>query len=281
MLDRNIQKLCNFILQHLDEELPNERLSRAAGVSKFHLQRQFSAQTGVSLNKYVQLMRLKRASYQLAFQPDARILEVALNAGFESPESFARVFKKTFGQTPSQFRKSPDWPLWHSKFPTTPSKGHEKMDVKVIDFPETKIAVLEHRGPVGRLMESVGKFIEWRKESGLSPVKSSATFGLAYCDPNTTPPAEFRFGISGSISKDVPKNRQGVKTGTIPAGRCAVVRHLGCHDGLGEAIYYLYRTWLPENQARTRDFPCFFHYRNLITDVAEKDLITDIHLPIV
>lgn len=280
MVERKISKLCNFIRQHLDEELPMERLSRAGGVSKFHLQRLFTAHTGLSLFKYIQLLRLKRASYQLAFNSSERILEIALGAGFESPESFARCFKKTFEQTPSQFRNNPDWPLWHSKFRYSHPQGVEKMDVKIVDFPETKIALLEHRGTHERLFDSVAKFIAWRKESGLSPIKTSATFGLAYCDPKTTPPDEFRFDICGSVGKAIPENPQGVKNGLIPKGRCAVVKHLGSHDQMGEAIYYLYRTWLPANQAKTRNFPCFFHYLNLITDVAEKDLVTDIYLPI-
>lgn len=280
MIERKIGELCNFIRQHLDEDLPIELLSRAAGISKFHLQRLFTAYTGISPYKYAQLLRLKRASYQLAFCREERILNIALGAGFESPESFARSFKRTFEQTPSQFRNKPDWPLWHSKFRVSHPPGVEKMDVKLVEFKETPVALLEHRGPHERLLESVARFIEWRKESGLSPVKTSATFGLAYCDPKTTPPEEFRFDICGSVGKAVADNPQGVRNGVIPGGPCAVIRHFGSHELMGEAIYYLYKTWLPENQARLRNFPCFFHYLNLVTDVAEKDLITDIHLPI-
>lgn len=60
------------------------------------------------------------------------------------------------------------------------------MQVETVDFKETKIAVLEHRGDPELLNDSVQKFIKWRKESGLSPVNSSNSYGLVYDDPNNT-----------------------------------------------------------------------------------------------
>ena len=154
------------------------------------------------------------------------------------------------------------------------------MNVKVVDFPETKIALLEHRGSPNNVLETAGKFIEWRKETGLSPVKTSKTFGIPYSDPNTTPADDFHFDICGSIDKDVPENAFNVKTGTIPGGRCAVVQHNGSLDNVSDSIYYLYREWLPNSGEELRDFPCYFDYITLITDVEECDLITDIYLPI-
>jgi len=71
-----------------------------------------------------------------------------------------------------------------------------------------------------------------------------------------------------------------VETGLIPGGRCAVVRHLGSHERLGESIIPLYREWLPQSGEELRDFPLFFHYLNLIPDVAEHELVTDIYLPL-
>ncbi len=156
------------------------------------------------------------------------------------------------------------------------------MNVNIIDFAATKVALLEHRGPAELVNDAAARFIEWRKTSGLSPVKSSQTFGIAYDDPNTTEPAQFRFDICGSIlaGVEIPANPQQVKTSEIPAGRCAVVRHLGSHDQMEGAIHDLYRTWLPDSGEQLRDFPLFFHYLNLIPDTPEHELMTDIYLPL-
>lgn len=154
------------------------------------------------------------------------------------------------------------------------------MQVKIIEFPTTTVAALEHRGPVELLNDSVGQFIAWRKQSKLSPVTTSSTFGIAYDDPKSTPPEDFRFDICGSIADAVPQNPQGVVTKVIPGGRCAMLRHKGSHDTMDPKVYYLYGEWLPDSGELLRDFPCFFHYQNFFPEVAEHELITDIYLPL-
>ncbi len=154
------------------------------------------------------------------------------------------------------------------------------MDVKIVDFAETKVAVLEHRGPPELLNDSARKFIEWRKESKLSAKDRCRTFGVAYDNPDTTEPQAFRFDLCGEVSADVPPNSQGVATKVIPGGRCAVVRHWGSHDRIGECAYYLYRQWLPRSGEELRDFPLFFHYLNLLPETPEPELVTDLCLPL-
>lgn len=277
---RRFEAVFDYIDRHLTETLSVERLSQVAHFSKFHFHRQFSLHAGVSVARYIQLLRLRQASYRLAFDPDGRIIDIALEAGFENPESFSRAFRNAFGQSPSQFRKKPAWQPWNARYRLPKRQRKHPMEVNIIDFPETRIALIEHRGPPERVNDSAGKFIEWRKSTGLSPVASSETFGIAHDDPNTTDPAEFRFDIAGSVDREVPANPQGVITGVMPGGRCAVVRHHGSHDRLDEAAYYLYREWLPESGEELRDYPLFFHYLNLMPDTPEHELVTDVHLPL-
>lgn len=154
------------------------------------------------------------------------------------------------------------------------------MNVDIVNFEAVRIAVKEHRGPVEQLEGSVGQFIAWRRETGLSPKDSSRTFGIAYDNPETTAPSLFRFDIAGEITADIPTNRQGIIAKTIPRGRCARVRHPGPHARLGESIRTLYRDWLPASGEELRDFPVFFHYLNLLPETSEAELLTDIYLPL-
>jgi len=281
-----IERVAEFIHHNLDQKLTLELLSQVAGFSRFHFNRQFSAYTGLSTFRFIQLMRLKRASYQLAFNNETKIIDIALNAQFENHESFSRAFKRTFQQSPTSFRTKPNWPSWREKvlFPMKIDRNDrvevEKMDIKITEFKARKVAVLQHRGSPEQVLESAGQFIKWRKQTKLSPVKTSDTFGIAYDDPMNTASENFRFDICGTIEKDIPENPQGVVSGGIPGGRCAVVRHLGSHDKMDNKIYYLYSEWLPKSGEKLRDYPCFFHYINLVTEVEEHQLITDIYLPI-
>lgn len=95
-----------------------------AHFSRFHFQRQFSAYCGISVWRYIQWMRLKRASYRLAYNPLEPVIDIALDAGFQNPESFSRAFKQAFSQTPSQFRKRPAWIDYSSAFPSRNTKGN-------------------------------------------------------------------------------------------------------------------------------------------------------------
>lgn len=275
-----MHRVCDYIVRHLDDGLSLAEISEIAHFSKYHFHRQFAQFMGINLFRYIQLMRIKRASYQLVFQPDLRILDIALQSGFENHESFSRAFKKLFQQSPSEFRKQPQWLNWYKHYPKPPKRGVKIMQVEIIDFPETKVAVLEHLGAPEKVNESVQVFVDWRIESQLSPHQKSETFGIVYSDPNNTPPDEFRFDICGSVVKNVPTNRQGVINKTIPAGRCARTYHIGSHDNIEESVYPLYFDWLPDNGEQVRDFPLFFKYVNFFPQVAEHELITEIYLPI-
>ncbi len=277
---RRFDAVFDFIDKHLDEDLSVERLSRVAYFSLFHFHRQFAAYAGINVSRYVQLMRLRRASYQLVFASQRRVTDIALEAGFENPESFSRAFKNAFNQTPSQFRKQPAWQPWLERYQFMKRERKNMMKIEIVEFDETMVAVKEHRGNPTLVNDSAKIFIDWRKSSGLSPVKSSDTFGVAYDDPKTTEPSQFRFDICGEVHEPIPENPQGVINKVIPGGRCARVRHHGSHERIDEVAYYLYRDWLPESGEELRDFPIFFHYLNLIPETPEHELITDIYLPL-
>ena len=273
-------RVLDYIEAHLDESLSVKQLSQVANFSKFHFHRQFAEFVGTSVGRYVLLLRLRRASYQLALNRRRKVIDIALDTGFENPESFSRAFRNTFGKSPSAFRRAPDWVSWHERYRFRIPERKRNMQVEIVNFTTTLLAVCEHRGPPERVNESVGEFIAWRQQSGLSPKQSSRSFGIVYDNPDTTEPDQFRFDIAGEVLAEVPPNAQGVLNKCIPGGRCARVRHFGSHTRIGESIYPLYREWLPESGEELRDFPLYFHYLNLLPETAEADLVTDIYLPL-
>jgi len=154
------------------------------------------------------------------------------------------------------------------------------MKVNIVACETINVAVLEHHGAPALLNDSVKIFIDWRKQSGLSPVTSANTYGIAYNNPETTPPQAFRFDVCGTVTQAVPANVQGVINKQIPAGRCAVLRHFGSHERIAGSIRYLCGDWLPHSGEASGDFPLYLHYLNLPPDTAEHDLLTDIYLPL-
>jgi AraC family transcriptional regulator len=82
-------RVLDHIDQHLDDDLSLAALGGVAAFSKHHFHRQFTATFGLSVHRYVQLARLKRASHRLAFGGDANVTEIALDAGYEAPDAIA------------------------------------------------------------------------------------------------------------------------------------------------------------------------------------------------
>ena len=277
---KRFDAVLTYIDVNLEGDLSVDALSRVANFSKFHFHRQFAAYVGVPVSRYVQLMRLRRAARRLASREPCSVLDAALDAGFDSPESFSRAFKRSFGMAPSSFRQQPKWHVWSATFVVPYLSRKLTMQVRTVDFSETFVAALEHCGPIGLVNESVRKFIDWRMQSGQSPLPSSRTFGIPRSNPDTTPGDEFRFDICGEIDEPVAPNVYGVRELVIPGGRCAVVRHSGSTDHIGETIYPIYRDWLTASGEELRDHPLFFHYLSVFPDTPQDQWQTDIYIPL-
>ena len=152
------------------------------------------------------------------------------------------------------------------------------MEVRIVEFPETRVAAAEHRGPPQLEYETSKKLIAWRIEHRLTPA-SHKTYGVHYTDLNTVAPADHRVDFCVSYDLPVQPNPQGIVSKVIPANRCALVRHLGSRS-YNSAAVYLYREWLPLSGESLGDYPIFFHYVNVGPQVQEHEMITDVYLPL-
>lgn len=280
------RKVFDYIDSHLDEPMSVQTLSGIATFSKFHFHRQFTELFGISVYSYIQLCRLKQASYQLAFR-DTRIVDVAMASGYEGPEGFARAFRKHFGQSPSEFRKQPQWTSWQGIYQPLSELRQKHMrntyhtdQVRIDHFEDTRVAVLEHRGDPRRIGDSIRQFIAWRKQNQLPP-RVSATFNILYDDPATTEPDDFRLDLCAAIgAQEVAPNDFGIVTKVIPGGRCAVLRHAGSDDNLGLALKFLYTGWLPQSGEELRDFPPYVQRLEFFPEVPEHSAVMDAFLPL-
>lgn len=101
-----MNKVHDFIMKHISEtDLNIENLTMQLGTSKSSLYRKLKANTGLSINEYIRLCRLKQAAELLSSQK-YKINEVAFMTGFSSPSYFATCFQKQFDITPSEFVKN-------------------------------------------------------------------------------------------------------------------------------------------------------------------------------
>ena len=87
------------------EQLGVDDMARAAGLSRAHFSREFSAAFGESPHTYLLTRRMERAAALLR-NTDRSVAEVCFSVGLRSVGSFTTTFKRTYGVTPTAYRAS-------------------------------------------------------------------------------------------------------------------------------------------------------------------------------
>jgi AraC-like DNA-binding protein/ligand-binding sensor protein len=98
-----VQKAREYITKNRTESLSLGDVAKASGASVFHFCKVFKKSTGLKFTDYVARVRLEDARTEL-LNPNRRISEIAYDVGFQSLTQFNRMFKRIFGQSPTQFR---------------------------------------------------------------------------------------------------------------------------------------------------------------------------------
>lgn len=299
-----INRVLDYIQDHLDEELSLERLAEVACFSPFHFHRVFRALTGEPIGQLVQRLRLERAAAQLSHSPHRSITEVALDAGFSSPATFARAFRERFGMSASAWRSageskngkamsnasnaevgvrmhlSPgaEAPRWRLVM----NEGKTTVDVEVKDLPEQTVAYLRHTGPYqgnaelfGRLF---GQLAQWAGARGL--LGPNARFlSLYHDDPSVTESDKLRVMCCCVVPPDTQVGGEIGKT-VVAGGRYAVGRFELTQDGYGAAWEAMYGGWLPSSGFEPADGPAMEVYLNDPNQHPEKKHLVEICIPV-
>ena len=93
----------NYIEENLTGEIMLEEAARIAGFSVWEFQRMFSFVAYTSLGDYIRSRKLDLAANDIQAS-DAKIIDVALKYGYDSPAAFSRAFNRQFGVSPSSAR---------------------------------------------------------------------------------------------------------------------------------------------------------------------------------
>jgi AraC family transcriptional regulator len=96
------------VVRLLDERPASDaglaRLANEAHMSPYHFLRTFERMTGLTPHQYVMRTRLRRAAVRLT-NDTARVLDIAIDAGFGDVSNFNRAFRAEFGMNPRAYRR--------------------------------------------------------------------------------------------------------------------------------------------------------------------------------
>ena len=98
--NKKIVEIIQYINNHLTEEINIDSLSEEFYVSKYHMMRQFKAETGYTIGNYINQKRLLYARELL--KQGETVTKVYLDSGFKEHSTFVRAYKQMFGEVPSK-----------------------------------------------------------------------------------------------------------------------------------------------------------------------------------
>ena len=98
---KDIEKCIKFIEEHIKENITIEEVANQSGYSLYHFCRVFSLCMGVSVMEYIRGRKLSLAASELL--KGRKIIDIALDYGFETHSGFVKAFRKAFGYSPTQY----------------------------------------------------------------------------------------------------------------------------------------------------------------------------------
>jgi len=99
-----LQRITDWMAEHLTEEFSLARLAEQAGMSEFHFNRLFKRATGMPPSQYHIKLRLE-AAQRLLRETKRSVITIANDVGYANPSHFARLFRKEMGLSPTDYRR--------------------------------------------------------------------------------------------------------------------------------------------------------------------------------
>lgn len=133
----SLNKLIDTIEENLETEINYNELAKIIGTSGYTMQRIFTFLTGMTVTEYIRRRRLSKAAEELR-KTNYKVIDIAMKYQYDSPISFSNAFKKMYGQSPANFRKSTSMEInFFPKMEFNPDiKGKRAMKYRIVDREE-------------------------------------------------------------------------------------------------------------------------------------------------
>jgi AraC family transcriptional regulator len=295
---KRIERVLDYIGEHLHQELDLHRLADEAFLSPFHFHRVYVAMMGETVAETIRRRRLHAAAVKL-LASKVPIARLARDSGYTSTQAFGRAFREAYGLAPAKYRLHGE--LSHARqaalasqmradysregacqlFPKEPSV-YQIQDVIIQTQAPIQVLAFQHLGDYQTIGASFERLMAWAAGRGLleQPMRSYAIY---YDDPISKPKAELLSEACLALpeSVDVTAIAQGdVKAMTIVGSRCATYLFKGPYSDLDRPYRWLYDTWLPASGEEVGNNPPYEEYLNDARTTSPAELLTRICIPL-
>ncbi|CAM4287780.1 AraC family transcriptional regulator [Bacillus manliponensis] len=258
-----INQVMDYIEENLLHEIDTKEIAKLAYCSEYHFPRMFSSITGVTLSEYIRRRRLSQAALELQNNDVVRVIDLALQCGYDSPDAFSRAFKSLHGITPTEARNK------GSKLKAFPRlsfqmtiKGDVEMDYRIeeLDF-EIEIVGVKQKVVTKEASHIISKLWGDATENGLLQRLINMSWEnpqckleglLGVCGKQATiTDEEFHYIMGCRYQSELPS---AMKKISLPPSTWVVF------PNVAEAWKRLYTEWLPTSGYELADLPCIENY---------------------
>lgn len=282
---RRIHKVQDYIESNIDSSLSIEELADVAGFSKYHFHRIFKGIVDESLSRYVNRLKLERATNLLTYRSDMTVTDIAYHFGFTDSAVFSRTFKNYYGVSPSQYRNDNSK---NCKDVRRTSQYNEckkvRGNVEIVTVDDINVAYIRHIGTYRELTIAFPKMIEklfhYAAKQNYHVFEDTKVLTIYHDHHEFTEDYQLRTSLCITIPDASTVETSDIGIMIIPSGKYAVGHFEIFQDEYKGAWDFIYGEWLPNSGYKPRDAYPFEMYKNDPRQHPENKHIVDIYVPI-
>ena len=252
---QGIQKAIDYVEDNICENIDFEETAKQAYSSSFHFQRIFGILCGFSLGDYIRMRRLSLAAEELS-KGNAKIIDIALKYGYDTPESFSRAFVRFHGITPSEAKRGGKIKIFTPLSLKLILTGGKKMDYRIEKRDAFKVVCKRKR--VGKpqaanateeitaMWQECGRDGTMRRLISYLPEKPVMKGLLGICFSSELNAKQFPYGIG--VEYDGREVDSDLEVVTVPANTYAVFTSKGkMPDAFVETYHRIVSEFFPQS----------------------------------
>ncbi len=270
-----------YIHANLDRAPSLGDVAGHVGLSPFHFQREFNRIVGQSPKAYTTRLRIERAAFRLLLHDDS-VLQVGLDSGYASHETFTRAFRRHMGLSPSAFR-SGDQAFSSStdgnrRRSPLGARGFRLSATAIRELAPSHLACIRHVGPYEEVPEALyERLATWADAHGVASPRTYV--GIGHDAPGAVDPRSLRYD-AGVVVPSHAQLADDLTASALPGGTFAVTTHVGPFDTLPLAYRALFAQLGALADVDIIGLPVIEIYRTTQINVTAALNHTDIYVPV-
>ena len=265
-----------YIEDNLAEEIDYEKLGQIATCPAGLFSRIFPIFSNMSLGEYIRLRRLSKAAFELQTE-QRKVIDVAMEYGYDSVDAFTVAFRRLFNKTPSEIKRGAPFRIVPPIQFSIHIQGGTAMDVKIEKKEAFTIAGLAMRANADSDFSGLwDQLFDKYQIKDLASMGTGQSFGsCSQMEPDGT----FTYMAAFDCKVMNAARQMGLQVLEIPAATYAVVRLVGpVPHNIHKGWEYVMGVFLPQQGYRHSGSSDFEFYSD--GDMSAPDYQMELWVPV-